>query len=71
MKSTYFSYLIFVNDAYAPLLKNFSRLNDDHESILQTFIKGYTNCFAETNRVELPPSRGENDHTIDLILDTT
>ena len=52
MKSTAFSYLIFVDDVNTPLHKESTSLHGDHGFSLQAFLNGYANCFIETNYVE-------------------
>ena len=71
MRSILFSYLFFFQDENAPMHKKSTLIHEKHESSLQTLLKGYVDCFAKTNQVELPSSRGEDDHMIDLILGTS
>ncbi|MCO5610884.1 hypothetical protein L7F22_065126 [Adiantum nelumboides] len=66
MKSSLSSYMIFVRDfksekANEPML----------DASLKSFLNEHAHCFSETIPVELPPSRGVDDHRIDLIPGTS
>ncbi|MCO5572361.1 hypothetical protein L7F22_026114 [Adiantum nelumboides] len=66
MKSSLSSYMIFVRDfksekANEPML----------DASLKSFLNEHAHCFSETIPVELPPSRGVDDHRIDLIHGTS
>ncbi|MCO5596258.1 hypothetical protein L7F22_050318 [Adiantum nelumboides] len=41
------------------------------DASLKSFLNEHAHCFSETIPVELPPSRGVDDHRIDLILGTS
>ena len=69
IKSTLSAYLIFVKDSMPQDNSLSSNENDSskEESSLKLFLDEYDDCFSDSIRGELPPSRGEDDHKIELI----
>ena len=69
IKSTLSAYIIFVKDS----VKDANSLSDElkdlskEEANLKMFLDEYADCFTDTIPGELPPSRGEDDHKIELI----
>ena len=63
MKKYLFAHLIFANNP--PSLKEFKSNPNEHDQ--KEFLSQYKDCFASSIPNELPPSRGEDDHRIDLI----
>ena len=63
--------MVYVKDT--SLNSSSSNLNNlSQEEINQkVFLDEYANCFTDSIPGELPPSRGEDDHRIDLIPGTT
>ncbi len=57
MKSSISSYMIFVKEPKVP----------EEESKQAKFLSEYQDIFIEDMPNELPPSRGEDDHSIDLV----
>ena len=69
IKSTLSAYLIFVKDSMLQDNSLSSNLKDssNEESSLKLFLDEYSDCFTDSIPGELPPSRGEDDHKIELI----
>ena len=63
MKKSLFAYLIFAND---PISSKESK-NNPNEHAQKEFLNKFKDCFSSSIPNELPPSRGEDDHKIDLI----
>ena len=51
------------------IVKNHNVVNDTNK--LNEFLHSYSSCFFDKIPNELPPSRGEDDHRIDLIQGST
>ena len=70
MKSSISLYMIFVRD-----LKTTSKAASESLSkldvSLKSFLDEHAHCFSKTIPVELPPSRGVDDHRIDLVPGTS
>ncbi|MCO5573428.1 hypothetical protein L7F22_027199 [Adiantum nelumboides] len=60
MKSNIFAYMIFAQES-----KPDSLSVDEKDQ--QMFLNSFKDCFADEIPKELPPSRGEDDHKIDLV----
>ena len=75
IKSSLFSYMVFVKDSLPPHDTNSQESNTNscsndemnHMSFLQTF----SDCFSDSIPNELPPTRGEDDHRIELVPGTS
>ena len=48
-----------------------SNIASDAQKEQEHFLQEYVDCFSETIPMEMPPSRGEDDHRIDLVPGTT
>ena len=63
IKSNLFAYLIFASEKKDAM--------NDVDKELSLFLKSFKECFANELPSEIPPSRGEDDHKIDLIPGTS
>ena len=64
MKSSIFAYFIFAHES-----KDDALSVDAYDQ--QEFLKTFNECFVDELPQEVPPSRGEDDHKIDLIPGTS
>ena len=83
IKKSLFAYMIHVKDSQSlyvnensvdvaissQVVNNHNGVNDTNH--LNEFLHSYSSCFADKIPNELPPSRGEDDHRIDLIQGST
>ena len=69
IKSTLSAYLIFFKDSMPQdnSLSSNEKDSSKEESSLKLFLDEYDDCFIDSIPTELPPSRGEDDHKIELI----
>ena len=68
IKSSLSAYMIFVRDSQSKSAnESISKIDES----LKSFLDEHAHCFSETIPVELPPSRGIDDHRIDLIPGTS
>ena len=71
IKSSTFAYMVYVKDtSLNSSSSNLSNLSQ-YEINQKVFLDEYASCFTDSIPRELPPSRGVDDHRIDLILGTT
>ena len=83
IKKSLFAYMLYVKDSQ-PLHVNensvdvaiSSQVVNDHNVVndtsnLNEFLHSFNSCFAEKIPNKLPPSRGDDDHRIDLIQGST
>ena len=72
MKSAAFAYMVFVKDKSESATSFSNNNNLSQEEIEQkVFLDEFFDCFTNSIPGALPPSRGEDDHKIDLIPGTT
>ena len=71
IKSTICAYLIFAKDVCDACddVKTKDETKEQKEHM--KFLNDYKECFLETIPMVMPPSRGNDDHKIDLIPGTT
>ena len=83
IKKSLFAYMIHVKDSQSlhvnenpvdvafssQVVNNHNDVNDTNQ--LNEFLHSYSSCFSDKIPNELPPSRGEDDHRIDLIQGST
>ena len=68
IKSTVCAYLIFAKDVSNEHEHLTSNIANDAQEEQEHFLQEYVDCFSETLPMEMPPSRGEDDHRIDLVI---
>ena len=72
IKSATFAYMVYVKDtSLNSSSSNLSNLSPQEEINQKVFLDEYEFFFTNSIPRELPPSRGEDDHRIDLIPGTT
>ena len=61
--------MIFVKDSHDTLSqKANTNVSLNEEMHYMSFLQAYSDCFSDSIPDELPPSRGEDDHRIELVL---
>ena len=71
IKSSLFSYMVFVKDPH-PLNDTTSqesnaKMNSNDEENQESFLQSFSDYFSDSIPNELPPSRGDDDHRIELV----
>ena len=79
IKKSLFAYMLYVKDSQSLHVNEnpvdvaiSSQVINDHNVVndtsnLNEFLHSFNSCFVDEIPNELPPSRGDDDHTIDLI----
>ncbi|MCO5546846.1 hypothetical protein L7F22_000283 [Adiantum nelumboides] len=71
IKSTVCAYLIFAKDVSNACDDEITKVQTEEQKEHMKFLNDYKECFSETIPMEMPPSRGKDDHKIDLMPRTT